>query len=122
MVRRFCVHVLSISFIPRFEPVAGRGTLDSKAFHDFLRCQLVAADLVANLLYQRLTGTAAEVMVILAGTTRSSGANMHLLRREWIIDIKAAPESRQTDMLMQLVESIDHGRLEVLLANASITV
>lgn len=47
---------------------------------------------------------------------------MHLLRREWIIDIKAAPESRQTDMLMQLVESIDHGRLEVLLANASITV
>jgi hypothetical protein len=59
-----------------------------------------------------------------AGATRSSGANMHTLRREWIIErcelIAAAPESARSEMLKDLVESVGHGRVEVIRCYTSI--
>jgi len=55
-----------------------------------------------------------------AGATRSSRANMHALRREGIIEkcqqILKAPVSARPEMLRELVESIGHGREEVLRA------
>ena len=55
-----------------------------------------------------------------AGATRESGANMHTLRREWIIvecqRILAAPEPERPVMVECLVESIGHGRQEVIRA------
>jgi site-specific recombinase XerC len=55
-----------------------------------------------------------------AGATRTSGANMHALRREWIIEgchqILAAPEGERQKMIENLVESVGHGREEVIRA------
>ena len=53
-----------------------------------------------------------------AGATRISGANMHTLRREWIIErcekILAAPEDARDKMIEELVFETGHGRLEVI--------
>jgi len=53
-----------------------------------------------------------------AGASRDSGANMHTLRREWIIErcqeIKVAPTDSQEKMLKDLVEAVGHGRVEVI--------
>ncbi len=53
-----------------------------------------------------------------AGATRESGANMHTLRREWIIErcqaILAEPEEIRPALLESLIESVGHGRIEVL--------
>lgn len=53
-----------------------------------------------------------------AGADRSSRANMHTLRREWIIErcqqILAAPESSREKLIVELVEQVGHGRQEVL--------
>jgi len=53
-----------------------------------------------------------------AGATRDSGANMHALRREWIIErcqaILAEPEEARPALLAALMESVGHGRIEVL--------
>jgi len=53
-----------------------------------------------------------------AGATRDSGANMHTLRREWIIErcqqILAAPEDSREKLIVELVEQVGHGRQEVL--------
>lgn len=58
-----------------------------------------------------------------AGATRTSGANMHALRREWIIErwqqILASPEALRPEMLKDLVESVGHGREEVIRAYTS---
>jgi hypothetical protein len=55
-----------------------------------------------------------------AGATRQSGANMHTLRREWIIErcqsVLAAPESKLDKLVADLVEQVGHGRAEVLSA------
>jgi len=55
-----------------------------------------------------------------AGATRNSGANMHTLRREWIIErcqeILQVPEARRPDLVAELVEQVGHGRAEVLRA------
>lgn len=55
-----------------------------------------------------------------ADATRTSGANMHSLRREWVIEqcrlIILAPEASRETMVSELVEAIGHGRLEVLRA------
>lgn len=49
-----------------------------------------------------------------AGATRTSGANMHTLRREWIIvrceRIAAAPEEEQLNMRKSLMEAVGHSR------------
>lgn len=59
-----------------------------------------------------------------AGANRNSGANTHSLRREWIIvecqRIKAAPEAEREGMLKELVESVGHGRTEVIGAYTSL--
>lgn len=53
-----------------------------------------------------------------AGADRSSRANMHTLRREWIIErcqqILAAPEDSREKLIVELVEQVGHGRQEVL--------
>lgn len=53
-----------------------------------------------------------------AGASRESGANMHTLRREWIIErcqvILAAPEADRDKLIADLVEQVGHGRTEVL--------
>jgi len=55
-----------------------------------------------------------------AGATRSSGSNMHALRREWIIErcqhILNAPKSARHGMIMKLVKSVGHGRMGVISA------
>jgi hypothetical protein len=55
-----------------------------------------------------------------AGASRESDANMHTLRREWIIErcqaILAAPEADHDKMIADLVEQVGHGRSEVLSA------
>ena len=55
-----------------------------------------------------------------AGASRTSGANMHTLRREWIImscqQILSAPEANREKMLEELIEQVGHGREEVLSA------
>ncbi len=55
-----------------------------------------------------------------AGADRSSRANMHTLRREWIIErcqqILAAPEADRDKLIADLVEQVGHGRSEVLSA------
>jgi site-specific recombinase XerC len=55
-----------------------------------------------------------------AGANRTSGANMHTLRREWIIErcqlILAASEKEQSQMLKDLIEFVGHGREEVIRA------
>jgi len=55
-----------------------------------------------------------------AGATRTSGANMHTLRREWIIErcqeILARPEEVRPALIEGLVESVGHGREEVIRA------
>lgn len=59
-----------------------------------------------------------------AGATRTSGANMHTLRREWIIAqcelILSEPEVLREQMIKDLVEHIGHGRKEVLRAYTSL--
>jgi len=53
-----------------------------------------------------------------AGATRTSGANIHSLRREWIIercrDILHEPVEARPTLIEELVESIGHGRAEVI--------
>jgi site-specific recombinase XerC len=53
-----------------------------------------------------------------AGATRESLANMHTLRREWIIVrchvIYHSPEPSRQDLLAELAELVGHGRVEVL--------
>jgi len=53
-----------------------------------------------------------------SGAGRNSGANMHTLRREWIIErcerIAALPEDKRQEMLKDLMESVGHGREEVV--------
>jgi len=53
-----------------------------------------------------------------AGATRTSGANMHSLRREWIIErcqeIIKCPEAERPVLVAELVEQVGHGREEVL--------
>lgn len=53
-----------------------------------------------------------------AGATRSSGANMHTLRREWIrercLEILKCPEAERPILIAELVEHVGHGREEVL--------
>lgn len=60
----------------------------------------------------------------LAGATRTSGANMHTLRREWIIQrcekILAVPEDARDKMIEELVLATGHGRLEVLACYSSL--
>lgn len=55
-----------------------------------------------------------------AGASRNSGANMHTLRREWIIEqcqeILKAPEADREILVEALAESVGHGRVEVLRA------
>lgn len=55
-----------------------------------------------------------------ACATRDSGANMHTLRREWIIErclaILAAPAVDRDRFIEELVEHVGHGRREVLSA------
>ena len=55
-----------------------------------------------------------------AGADRSSRANIHTLRREWIIErcqqILAAPEDSREKLIVELVEQVGHGRSEVLSA------
>jgi len=55
-----------------------------------------------------------------AGANRISGANMHTLRREWIIErcleILQAPKAYRENLLNELVEAIGHGRTEVIRA------
>ena len=52
-----------------------------------------------------------------AGATRNSGANMHALRRQWIIDrceeIAASPEETHQLQLKELMDRCGHGRIEV---------
>ncbi len=59
-----------------------------------------------------------------AGASRSSGANMHALRREWIIEqcqqILKVPEAERAQMIESLIESIGHGRVEVIRAYTSL--
>lgn len=59
-----------------------------------------------------------------AGATRTSGANMHTLRREWIIErcekILAAPEEARDKMIEELVLATGHGRLEVIACYSSL--
>jgi len=55
-----------------------------------------------------------------AGALRTSGANIHALRREWIIEqcqqIVSTPKADREDLLKELVEAIGHGRIEVIRA------
>lgn len=55
-----------------------------------------------------------------AGATKASGANMHALRREWIIErcekIIEAPENARQELLDKVVAEIGHGRDEVIRA------
>ena len=59
-----------------------------------------------------------------AGASRESGANMHTLRREWIIErcqvILMAPEADRDKLIADLVEQVGHGRTEVLSAYTSL--
>lgn len=59
-----------------------------------------------------------------AGAGRNSRANMHTLRREWIIEqcqaILAGPEAERDKLIADLVEQVGHGRQEVLSAYTSI--
>lgn len=59
-----------------------------------------------------------------AGASRESDANMHTLRREWIIErcqaILAAPEADRDKLIADLVEQVGHGRTEVLSAYTSL--
>jgi hypothetical protein len=55
-----------------------------------------------------------------AQASRDSGANMHTLRREWIVErcllILKAPESDRDRLIEDLIEQVGHGRREVLSA------
>lgn len=61
-----------------------------------------------------------EMQNVLAavGATRQCGANMHSLRREWIIErcqeILASPEEARAALIATLLEETGHGREEVL--------
>ncbi|HBA87413.1 MAG TPA: hypothetical protein DCZ75_05295 [Geobacter sp.] len=59
-----------------------------------------------------------------AGATRSSNANMHALRRQWIVErcqeILKQPEEERPQLIAELVEHVGHGRTEVLRAYTSL--
>ena len=58
-----------------------------------------------------------------AGATRDSRANMHTLRRDWVIErcqlIAAAPTDERQALVANLVEELGHGRISVILAYAT---
>lgn len=64
--------------------------------------------------------------LIAAGASRESGANMHTLRREWIIErcqgILQQPEDERQRLLEELIEAIGHGRQEVMRAYTTLPV